>query len=202
MILADDHFRRTHTDRHGRTATRHRLAIHGFSSLVRVATLLALLGVTVVGCRTATTPGSAYRQTGRIVDLLAEPTYDIGGAPNGSQFYSTRVPHNNADGHGLFDVPIVFVEQLTFAPFWVTSAATRLIGIDPYLLSQFYPGSNPNVVATTYALARRTAGWALAAPSAITYAFGLTATMAIDTVAHDVPVIVFGAPARIWRALQ
>jgi hypothetical protein len=157
--------------------------------ICRVRWTFAIAVILVVaGCQTAQTPGSLYRQTGRIVDLLAEPTFDVGADPAAVKFYSFRVPHNDADGHGLFDVPMVFCEQLMFAPTWAFSAGLSLTGSEPYVGAPAPPGIGP--------LVRKGAGWTFAAPGMVSYFAGLTGAMGFDIAAHDAPVIVIGRPLR------
>ena len=155
--------------------------------------LIALLFV--AGCRTATTPGSQYSMTGSYVDLLAEPTFDLGAGPPEGSFYSVAVPHNNADGHSVFDIPIVICEQLFFVPTWIFSWAYNLSSPGPYTTgygAQGAPGG-----ASTDGTVRQILGWTFAVPGVACYAMGFAATMAFDTVVHDVPVIVVGFPFRL-----
>jgi len=147
-----------------------------------------------MGCRTATTPGSLYRQTGRVVDLLAEPTFDVGADPAALYFYSFRVPHYDADGHGLFDVPMVVGEQLFFAPTWVFSAALRLTGGESYFGSRQPPSAG--LPTKAFGLARGTVAYLVAVPGVGCYLAGVVSAMAFDTVAHDAPVIIVGRPLR------
>jgi len=141
------------------------------------------------------TPGSRYRQTGRIVDLLSEPTYDIGADPAATKFYSFRVPHYDADGHGVFDIPMVFCEQLFFAPTWVFAAAFRLVGGESYFGPAATP-SQPGVVGSAAGLGRGTLGYLFAVPGVACYITGVAAAMGFDLACHDVPVIVIGRPLR------
>jgi hypothetical protein len=139
-------------------------------------------------------PGSAYRQTGRIVDLLAEPTFDVGGDPAAIYFYSFRVPHYDADGHGLFDIPMVVCEQVFFAPTWLFSAALRLTGSEAYLGSPRPRGAG--TFENTIGLARGGVGYLFGVPGAACYFGGVASAWAFDTVAHDMPVIFIGRPLR------
>jgi len=163
-----------------------------------VGVALALVLV-ASGCRTMTAPGSVYQRTGRIVDLLAEPTFDVGAGPPQGSFYSFRVPHYDADGHGFFDVPVVFCEQLMFAPEWVCSAALRLSGSEPYVNAPRPRGPGVGRLRSAYWLGRKGIGWVFVAPGVGCYAAGLAGTMAFDTVVHDLPVIVVGLPGRLAR---
>jgi len=142
--------------------------------------------VALAGCQTAQTPGSVYRQTGRIADLLAEPTFDVGADPAAVKFYSSRVPHYDADGHGVFDVPMVFFEQLMFAPTWFFSAGLSLSGSEPYVGAPAPPGMGP--------LLRKGMGWTFAVPGMLSYLAGLGGAMGFDIAAHDMPVILIGRP--------
>lgn len=154
---------------------------------------LLVLSMLLTGCQRATTPGSAYLQTDRIVDLLTEPTFDVGADPASAYFYSFNVPHSDADGHSLFDVPMVISEQLFFAPSWLFSWPLRLTGSEAFLGA---PG--PGGVAGTL---QKGAGWVFGVPGAAFYLMGLTGAMGFDLVAHDVPVILIGRPIR-WLAEQ
>lgn len=162
--------------------------------------LLASL-LLLAGCHTATTPGSIYRTTGSYAHLLAEPTFDIGAGPPEGTFYSLRVPHYDADGHGVFDIPVVFCEQVMFAPTWVFSWMLYLTGSEPYL---WYPRpSAPDVEAGAFIqwVLREGVGWVIAVPGMVSYMASFTAVMAFDTVVHDVPVIVVGFPFRLVNRL-
>jgi len=144
------------------------------------------------------TPGSIYRQTGRIVDLLGEPTFDVGADPAATRFYSFRIPHYDADGHGLFDIPVVFCEQIMFAPVWVFSAALRLTGSEPYLEASRPRGAGIRpLLGTSLWAVGKGLGWS----GVGCYFAGLGAAMAFDTVVHDAPVIVVGRPLRWLRSL-
>ena len=155
--------------------------------------------ILLAGCRTAMTPGSAYLQTGRIAELLAEPTFDIGRGPPEGEFYSLRVPHHNADGHGVFDVPVVFCEQMAFAPVWVCSAGLRLTGGRPYLGMPRPPAGTPGAPSTVGWWTRKGLAWTFALPGMGCYIAGFGAVMAFDTAVHDAPVIVVGRPLRWLR---
>lgn len=162
--------------------------------------LLALLPP-LAACRTATTPGSAYVQSGgNYWALLAEPTFDLGWGTE-SIFYNPNLPHTNADGHGYFDFPIVVGEQLLFSPVWLFSAALRFSGSEPYLNAPIPTGWISDPLGSAGTLAYKGLGWAITAPGAVFYIASFTTTMAADTVFHDVPVIVIGAPLRIARSI-
>jgi len=161
------------------------------ASMMRKWLCAALVAFTTVACQTAWTPGSAYRLTGSIEHLLAEPTFDVGADPAAARFYSFRVPHYNADGHGLFDVPMVVSEQLLFAPTWVFSGALRLTGTE-----QFLGGPRPPGIG---GFARSTVSYLIGIPGTACFLTSLTGAMAFDVVAHDVPVIFVGRPLR-WLA--
>lgn len=161
---------------------------------------LAML-LSLAGCQTATTSGSAYMLTGRYVDLLAEPTFDVGSGTE-KVFYNFQAVHVNPDGHGIFDVPIVATEQLLFSPVWPFSFVMRVTGSEPYLYAPFPTAWMQNPVGSAYWLTREVGAWSIALPEMLMYSGSFVTTMAFDTVFHDVPVIVFGFPIRAWKALQ
>jgi len=156
--------------------------------------LVLLSLVFLAACQTAMTPGSVYRATGRISELLAEPTYDVGGDPSATYFYRFQVPHYDADGHGLYDIPVVAGEQLFFAPTWLFSGAMWATGAESYLSGPRLPGSNAGEKAL--GAARGTGAYALAVPGTMLYLTGFLTTMTFDTALHDVPVIVIGRPLK------
>jgi hypothetical protein len=161
-----------------------------------------LLVLLLAGCQTVLTPGSAYRQSGSIVDLLAEPTLDLGSHTSVDTFYSLRVPHYGADGHGFYDIPIVFCEQLLFAPVWVFSGLLRVSGCEPYLQAPWTPPAGMgSATKTPIWVTRKSIAWIVATPGVGCYIVGFCATMAFDTAAHDVPVIVIGKPIGLVRDL-
>lgn len=163
---------------------------------VRMARLSLMALFLLAGCKTAMTPGSAYRQTGRLTDLLAEPTFDVGAGPPEGRFYSLRVPHYNADGHGLFDVPVVFCEQMMFAPVWVFSAILQLTGSEPYVGARRPPPATAGRFGTALWFGRKALAWTIAAPGMACYMAGFAAAMAFDVAVHDAPVIAVGRPLR------
>ena len=140
------------------------------------------------------TPGSVYRQSDRIADLLAEPTFDVGGDPNAIYFYSFQVPHYDADGHGLFDIPMVISEQLCFAPTWVFSDLLYATGSESFLDPRRPPGTG--ALAKLLGPVRGTIAYSLVVPGVVSYFGGLTEAMALDLMMHDVPVIFIGRPIR------
>jgi len=158
--------------------------------------ILVFLLLAATGCQTALMPGSVYRQTDRIRDLLAEPTFDVGADPAAVHFYSFRVPHYDADGHGLFDIPMVISEQLFFAPTWLLSGLLRLTASEAYLGGgpPGPPGQGPSGGAV--GMARSTVGYMLGVPGAMFYLAGVGSATAFDVAAHDVPVVFIGRPLR------
>jgi hypothetical protein len=160
----------------------------------RLAILLVVLSV---GCQTARRSGSVYKQTGRISDLLVEPTFDVGRGPPENSFYDFRVRHYNADGHGAFDVPIVVIEQFLFSPVWVFSAALQITGISPHLWAPPPAASGPTALFSMVNwVLSLVEGWCVGIPAMLCYYGCFAATMVFDIVAHDLPVIVVGAPFR------
>ncbi|MCX8037183.1 MAG: hypothetical protein N3D11_09105 [Candidatus Sumerlaeia bacterium] len=165
----------------------------------RLALILVLVAA---GCQTATMPGSVYRQTGRIADLLAEPTFDVGGDPNESVFYSFRVPHYDADGHGLYDIPFVASQQMFFAPVWLCTAGYRLVGGDSY-----FGGPRPGMGGPagrggqSMDWLRGLGAYGFAIPGVGFYWMATGTVTVLDAGFHDVPVIVIGRPLR-WVGEQ
>lgn len=179
--------------RSGRQLLHHSIGLRREESEMKRLLFIAI-ALATSGCQTATTPGSAYRHTYRIADLVAEPTFDVGADPAAIYFYSFRVPHYDADGHGLFDIPMVFGEQLLFAPTWVFSNALRLTGGESY-----FDPRRPSAIGLarkTLGATRGAAAYFFAVPGTVCYFASLVSTMALDTAVHDVPVIVIGRPIR------
>jgi hypothetical protein len=163
--------------------------------------LLAIL-LAATGCRATMTPGNAYRTSGHYLDLLAEPTLDIGGYMPGEKIYEVNVPHFDVDGHHVFDVPIVAFEQLFFIPAWVLNSALRLSGTEPDMWAPWPPTEeiiqNPGA---GMVVARKTIAWSLALPGRSLLGIGIVTTMVFDTAVHDVPVIIVGLPFRALTAV-
>jgi hypothetical protein len=150
------------------------------------------------GCQRALAPGSAYRASGHYFDLLAEPTFDVHGNPPQGFFYDTTVPHFDADGHHVFDIPVVFCEQLLFAPTWLFSGVLWLTDTEGDLAAPWPSLQAISEVPGAAVLAvRKIVSASLSLGRGVFFGLGFTATMVFDTAIHDLPVIATGLPFRL-----
>jgi hypothetical protein len=153
----------------------------------------------LLGCQTAMTPGSVYRQSGSWADLIAEPTFDVGSGYEAT-FYTLQVPHYDADGHGYFDVPVVFSEQLAFAPVWLFSGVLKLTGGEEQLRAARPAGGG--IGANSLWLMKSMHAWSLALPGAAFYLTAFGTMMSFDMMFHDGPVMIVGAHMKLMNAVR
>jgi hypothetical protein len=155
---------------------------------------ILLLAVLLFGsaCAPYFEEGSRYRTSGRVADLLLEPTLDLGTGPD--QFPGSMgtldPPLGNADGHGAFDTFVTASEL----PFFLPAAAGSLAfvgmaapaNVAVALVGRGRPGFWPNPLAQS---ARRGSAALRFAAVRIPYYAGCAAVALYDPMIHDLPVL-------------
>jgi hypothetical protein len=134
-----------------------------------------------------------YEQTGRIPDLIGEPTLDMW-KWNGVLGYNRYAEYWNADGHDGFDAVIVASEKLLFLPCTICYGIS-ILGILPGVIAGDWIQKH-NLADTLYTF------WAFPFYGlyAGTYYLNVGLLMVYDTIFHDIPVIVVGRPVHTLLA--
>jgi len=132
--------------------------------------------------------GSRYKKSGRVADLLSEPTLDIGfrqGQFLGRGSLQRKwIDYYDADRHGFADVPVVASEQAFFA----FSLSTYYLG---ETLFKHSPESFRGGAGVLW--------WGLTYAGGVNIILGWAAVAVYDPIVHDIPVIVIGKPIGMIR---
>jgi hypothetical protein len=118
--------------------------------------------------------------------------------------YDSKVPFYDADGHGVFDVPIVATECVFLVPAQVPYGLGFIFRIPAVTLQ-----ADIHLDATSLTTTQRfldfvgqsaaVAGYAFLQPGHVLLYTGMGCLWVYDTLAHDLPVILIGKPAAAFH---
>jgi hypothetical protein len=163
---------------------------------LRIRVIFAIVGaVAANGCGSFYRQGSVYKETGSLLDLFKEPTVDLSiESRTHGYYFGEGVVHRplrlyDADGHGVYDVPIVALESALTLPAILVSLP---YGIQTVRGATTLPFHTPS----SFSRGKRMAINALSVGSLL---FGFTVTIPViistsgvvavfDVAAHDIPV--------------